>query len=587
MIQNAETKLWALASDLRSQLTGWEYVSIMSQLAVLAALARKDSQFKSTVTLAVDSGDMLVGALLDRSEAALDRLGIEKSHQLVDAASAGWKALSADWLLQALRVLLEDQRTPEEVGRWLVSHAAEKTRSFLSVPPELSRLFGELSRDAESIYLPFDEAALSVLETTNDAQQVTVRARSINALQFVARVLFVADRHASFQSKDPISSDGMPPEALTILMPPFGGKLDRMQILELPEQFQGMSRMTADEAALASLAANSDQMVLALVPSGLLFRGGHSRELREWLVEEIGVVTVIEFPPRVLLNTSIGCAVLVIHKAGSLLIDKVRFVTVDESTYLEEYKNGRFRVSGWKELAKVAWTPEEKQHEFVQHVDKAALRSNDYVLNPARYNRAGIEELLGSDHVTRLSNLCEIIRPMSVKDSDETSSEIFHEVTMRDFNRDGTVDHGSRERSIDRSSLSKIRRQRLQPGDILIGVKGTIGKVALVVDNADENLLAGQTTVILRLQDREQITDPAYLLRYLAQPAVGEFLESLSGGSAISFIRAKDLANLPVPVKPISKQAVVREKHDEIVAAVAESNRLREYANKLNREAFN
>jgi len=75
-------------------------------------------------------------------------------------------------------------------------------------------------------------------------------------------------------------------------------------------------------------------------------------------------------------------------------------------------------------------------------------------------------------------------------------------------------------------------------------------------------------------------------MRYLAQPAVTDYLESLAGGSAISFIRAKDLANLQVPIRTPLEQARIREIHDKIIATVAESDRLSEGAQALNDSAF-
>ena len=36
-----------------------------------------------------------------------------------------------------------------------------------------------------------------------------------------------------------------------------------------------------------------------------------------------------------------------------------------------------------------------------------------------------------------------------------------------------------------------------------------------MTEEADENLLAGQSMVILRLEDNDRISDPIYLLRYL------------------------------------------------------------------------
>ena len=157
---------------------------------------------------------------------------------------------------------------------------------------------------------------------------------------------------------------------------------------------------------------------------------------------------------------------------------------------------------------------------------------------------------------------------------------------MSDFELDGTIAHGSKERLLSAASARKARRHELRPGDILLGVKGTIGKVAIVTDEAHENLLAGQTMVILRLEDSDRIPDPIYLLRYLSQPAVAKFLNAMAGGSAIRFVRAKDIANLPVPIGSLEQQAKVRELHVQIVDAIAEAHDCMKEARRLNESAF-
>ena len=157
---------------------------------------------------------------------------------------------------------------------------------------------------------------------------------------------------------------------------------------------------------------------------------------------------------------------------------------------------------------------------------------------------------------------------------------------MSDFRPDGTVEFGSKERYLDVATASKARKRELRPGDILLGVKGTIGKVALVAETAYENLLAGQSTVILRIQDLDRVSDPVYLLRYLSLPAVRAFLESMAGGSAIRFIRAKDLSNLPVPILSAEQQSRIRETHEDIVEAIEESQHFSDQARRLNDQAF-
>lgn len=585
MIQKAASILWTLSSELQGQIPSSEYVSVFSQLCVLAKLAKEDSDFRSLVESAMDSGSVPSREILDAADSVLRRLEIDNSLGLIDTKDPNWSAVSTAWLLRTLRALRDDRTTQLERGKWLLSGAVDKSWHVPRVPTELLRFLRQLNPNADSVYLPFDTSAMSVLELTDDTQSVTLRPNSQLSYQLVNRALFVADRKATVQLSDPYSKAEVPPSPLTILIPPFGDRLESARVLGLPDLFQGSTRLTSEEVAIASLAGDFDRTIIALVPSGLLFRGGLSRLLREWLVEHVGLVSVIEFPPRVLSNASIGCAVLVINPGG-LLTRTVRLISAERGGYLEEYQSGRFRVSKWRELAAAVWAGDQNETDGAVRVPTSDVRRHDYVLNPARYKTSNLQALLANAPTVKLNSVCNIIRPVPVKSIEIEGGRTFHEVLMSDFDRDGTVSHGSRDRVLSVAQESKVRQQILEPGDILLGVKGTIGKVAIVANDAAQDLLAGQTIVVLRLHEDGPISHPEYLLRYLSQPEVSTYLESLAGGSAISFIRAKDLASLQVPIRPAEEQAKVKEIHDEIISAIAESERLVSQADALNRRAF-
>ena len=157
---------------------------------------------------------------------------------------------------------------------------------------------------------------------------------------------------------------------------------------------------------------------------------------------------------------------------------------------------------------------------------------------------------------------------------------------MSDFGEDGLIHGGSKHRQLDERGAVRAEREKLQPGDILIGTRGTIGKVAMVADDVPDNLIAGQTTVAIRLPKDGPISDPVYLLRYLSLPEVGEYLESLAGGATIRFIRNKDLGNLPVLLPSLEDQARVCAVHADIQAAMADAKQLLEKSRNLSATAF-
>ena len=585
-MKDSDGVLWLLVNAFRFQTSPGEFVSILSQLFVLAALARKDNKFAEARVSASTSSNVLPGELLRQGLAALERSGANRPTELIDTNSIGWSSISWGWINQVLNELAKLNKSPQEMGRWLLQYARSKKEREIEYPDEVFTLLAALAPQADSVYLPFDDSALAIFEVTKARQEVTLRPESERTHRLLRRALFVADRQATLQTLSPYSPDDIPDSSLTLIVPPFGVRPDTAPIMPLPAIFESRRSLTSEELALAGIGVRSSKRVLALVPSGMLFRGGRSRTLREWLVDTLGLAAVIEFPPRLLSGTSIGCAVLSIKPGRASKQEAIRFVAADSAKFLEEYRSGRFRLDKWQELAAATLTPSAKNSEAVTDIDRSKIRENEYILNPSRYRTQDLNRLLAGLRTTNLGSLCRIMFPVPIKDTDDDQASSFFEVLMSDFLPDGTIEFGTKERYLDAATASKARKRELRAGDILLGVKGTIGKVALVPETPDENLLAGQTTVILRLQDLDRISDPVYLLRYLSLPAVKAFLQSMAGGSAIRFIRAKDLANLPVPILSAEQQSRIRETHEHIVNAIEASIDFSSQARRLNDLAF-
>ena len=530
-----------------------DYVSILSQLCVLSALARKDETFRDICFGAADGDRLHLKELLDAAAETLGRIGASTWEDLLDTSAPLWSRLPPHWVYGVLDGLQARGLAAEKTGRWLLQQARKRLRINAQVPEGIFKRVAALEPHAQSIYLPFEAPALALFELTSRKQHVTLRPGTERCVTLLQRALFAADRQATIQENDPYSASGVPDADLAVVFPPFGKHREPFPGSELPNIFRKDVRFPSEELALASMAADAGRMVVALVPSGTLFRRGRSESLREWITDTLGLSSVVEFPARmVFADISVGCALLTMYPRRAPSTDTVRLSIHGEAV----------------------------------DVKRSDIRNNDYLLTPARYQKQQLDELLKNSRVANLGSLCTIILPALIRNSDAETTRPYIEVLLSDFQPDGTVEHGSGRKFVDAATERQARRQLLQPGDILLGIKGSIGKVAMVTDVVDERLLANSSTAILRLEDRDRIADPTYLLRYLSQPAVKEFLEAVSGGSAIRFVRRKDLAALRVPIHPPELQAEVLEAHERIVMAFAKSRQYADQASRLNERAF-
>ncbi len=123
---------------------------------------------------------------------------------------------------------------------------------------------------------------------------------------------------------------------------------------------------------------------------------------------------------------------------------------------------------------------------------------------------------------------------------------------------DGDIDSSpARVRFISQSTAARFPKTRLDAGDLVISVRGTIGKVGLVPDSlAGANITAN----LMRLSPDRTMVDPVFMW-HLTQTA--QFRSKLVGASTtttIATIKADDLKAIEVLVPSLEKQIEFRKR---------------------------
>jgi type I restriction enzyme M protein len=103
----------------------------------------------------------------------------------------------------------------------------------------------------------------------------------------------------------------------------------------------------------------------------------------------------------------------------------------------------------------------------------------------------------------------------------------FAEILVGDIRPDGSISQPVKRVSVNDRDLTRALRQRVQPGDVLLSIRGRIGAAGIVPEHSGDSdtdeWLAGQSFAILRLRDSSPISSPA-LYRYLVSPVCTENL---------------------------------------------------------------
>jgi len=101
--------------------------------------------------------------------------------------------------------------------------------------------------------------------------------------------------------------------------------------------------------------------------------------------------------------------------------------------------------------------------------------------------------------------------------------------------------------------------RRLQPGDVLLSVSGSIGKVG-VVGNGGVGAVASKNLAVLRPLEG---VSPRYLAALLRSESIQAWLEGHTRGATIKHLSIRTLRHLPLPLPPIPLQDIIARRFRE------------------------
>ena len=354
-----------------------------------------------------------------------------------------------------------------------------------------------------------------------------------------------------------------------IIMAPFGSKIHSsaelsLEALDILGRDDGPRRLSGEAVALADAQVSPTDTVIVSVASSAMFRGvGVEPIAREALVESGRLKAILSVPAGMLFHaSSIASDILVLGPKRSAS-DTVRFVNLGSPQFAGKTVRGRPEVKPESSWLEAISHPSHQDDEAIAEASISEIRDKDYILSLDRYvippAVAALERFLDNRETLPLAEVVELIRPVSIGKGDE-GDVIIREAAPADIGDNDFLPLPKKELLLDRPQLRKARAQRLQPGDVILSVKGTIGTAALVpsdvpMENDSHFWTAGQSFMILRPK-KGKVSGVA-LLEFLSSDAVKTSLRSLAVGAAIQTIAIKDLKEFQVPVPSDEENAAI------------------------------
>lgn len=429
-------------------------------------------------------------------------------------------------------------------------------RYWPTIEPSLADLMIRLASPADGVtaYTPWDVTAQ--LADRLSRLGCSVMVENPIASPFPALVEVFSGREIETSFSDPVRSPGFVSRGklrlcdVAIAFPPVGIKAETgLAERDLFDRFD-IPKATWAVLAVQHLLAQSKQRVIAVVPHSLLQGLGSDRALRQQIVDSGRLQAVVSLPSGLMFGTAIQLAVLVLAPAGTA--DKVRFVDASGDAFRESASRTRTTLVNLDKIVDAALT--NKRSAVARTSSYAEIEANDYQLLVARYvlapNQEKLRSKLAGTRLTSLGDLVETVRPLPASANPGDDLIPVREVGTADIPPVGYVRPG-RELYAESVAMSKGSDQFLKPGDIVLIIRGSTGKVGIVPDSAPKpgpgGWVAGSSATVLRARSTNAV-DPKALFLVLRSHLGQELLKSITSGATIPMITLRDLSKLETPL---------------------------------------
>ena len=301
------------------------------------------------------------------------------------------------------------------------------------------------------------------------------------------------------------------------------------------------------------------------LPVSLIRSSSSAIKEREMFIQEYGLDTVITLPERAWDNISIRLGLLCF--AHSLKkIEAITFVDLPSAF------SGAKADSASELVTDCIHILEKKSDE--EHVTRVPvpeiaeknwdLSRSSYIQNPEakdfkefinKFKELHFESLSSRFEVIRCQSLSRFIPEEYIENESKplNDSVAVYEFRLSNIGQDGEIlSDDLKPFYVPLSDIKeKIKKQKLQAGDVLLNVLGGMSKIAIVREAPKKEFVANQSIVILRSKYPEnKIPNGLYLYFYLLNPAVRSYLYAKKDSLLLrsSLLPLKQLSELPIPV---------------------------------------
>lgn len=334
----------------------------------------------------------------------------------------------------------------------------------------------------------------------------------------------------------------------------------------LPDRFNRFEffngKCEKEIAYIEHLLACTTKKIAAFLPIGLSFKEGLIKQFREYLIEKNLVETIVQMPPHMLGANTKDYFLIVLNKNRSE--KNVLFVNLMH----ERFHNKRSRKVNLADIDKIGEFCLERSTEkdlSKKLVPLADISAANYSFSVDRYLTAPVV----SNPVQTTVKLPEIavLRRSQIIPPFKNGRKVY-EVIPADLPMAGFIKDG-KEKHVDVASKT-YETYRLEPLDVILSVKGIVGKVGIIRADA-ENFIASQAFHIIRILNPDRLSkirDAKYLYMFFKSTYGQSLLSSITSGTLSPQIPVSAINKMEIPwPKPEIRESICKLFEEEIAIA--------------------
>lgn len=345
--------------------------------------------------------------------------------------------------------------------------------------------------------------------------------------------------------------------------PPFNlrGKLDTNK--DKFHRFNFQKGAVLDVAHFEHILSQTKSKAVVLMPVGFTYRSNTEEEFRKYIIEKNYVEAIIQLPPNLHNATSIETTFFIINKQKN--DNKVQFINLKDESFIK--RDGRQLI--FKAIDEIIDIYENKKEleNIASLVTNEEIAHNNYSFAIDRYviskEAKELQKTLAKFELVNLENIADIRRSQLFKDEGE-GREVY-ELSPSDFSKAGYTLECGKVKEIG-SQYKRLQTYKLEPFDVLLSTKGTIGKVAIIGEISNE-MIASQAIQVIRIQDEDKKEKAIVLYMFFKSDLGQAILSSLVAGVAMPQIATVEIRKLSIPIltKEQEKQIVLNFNHEVLM----------------------